>query len=164
MLASAIQESTSPAQLAAYLRATEQADVTELLLGVAAPALVIHFSDITVGSHDLARDVASRLPHARFLVTETRVASTAVNAFLTGSSESTPGTPNARSIASLGLSRRQSEVLQLISHGRTNREIADELVLSLRTVERHVADLYKRLGVRNRAEAVAIGVAFDATV
>jgi DNA-binding NarL/FixJ family response regulator len=39
--------------------------------------------------------------------------------------------------------------------GRTNKEIAHELYLSLRTVERHVTDIYDKLGVRNRAEAIA---------
>ncbi|HLG12054.1 MAG TPA: helix-turn-helix transcriptional regulator, partial [Dehalococcoidia bacterium] len=53
-----------------------------------------------------------------------------------------------------GLSPRQSQVLQLIAQGKTNREIAGELVLSERTVQRHIADLYLKIDVRNRAGAV----------
>jgi len=54
-----------------------------------------------------------------------------------------------------GLSARQMQVLRLIAEGRTTHEIADELVLSVRTVERHVADVYTKIGARNRAEATA---------
>lgn len=57
-----------------------------------------------------------------------------------------------------GLTGRQSEILTMLGSGKTNREIADELVLSERTVERHVADVYGKLGARNRAEAVAFAV------
>ena len=53
------------------------------------------------------------------------------------------------------LSRRQSEVLRLIAAGKTNREIAAELVLSERTVQRHIADIYLKINVRNRSEATA---------
>jgi DNA-binding NarL/FixJ family response regulator len=42
-----------------------------------------------------------------------------------------------------------------VAQGKTNREIAEALVLSERTVQRHIADLYARIGVRNRAEATA---------
>ena len=63
----------------------------------------------------------------------------------------TPGSP---SIEVSGLSPRQREVLGLIAQGKTNREIAEALVLSERTVQRHIADLYLKIDVRNRAEAV----------
>jgi DNA-binding CsgD family transcriptional regulator len=54
-----------------------------------------------------------------------------------------------------GLTERQVQVLRLIATGKTNREIADELVLSERTVEHHLASIYAKIGVRNRAEAMA---------
>jgi len=57
--------------------------------------------------------------------------------------------------SALGLSRRQEEVLRLIAEGKTTREIAEVLVLSERTVERHIADVYAKIGVRNRSEATA---------
>jgi DNA-binding NarL/FixJ family response regulator len=57
-----------------------------------------------------------------------------------------------------GLSPRQAQVLRLIADGKTNREIAETLVLSLRTVERHVEDLYAKIGARNRAEATAFAL------
>jgi DNA-binding NarL/FixJ family response regulator len=53
---------------------------------------------------------------------------------------------------------RQAQVLWLIAEGKTNGEIADALVISLRTVERHVAELYAKIGVRNRVEAAAFAI------
>ena len=53
------------------------------------------------------------------------------------------------------LSRRQQQVLLLLAAGKSNREIANEFVLSERTIERHVADIYARINVRNRAEATS---------
>ena len=47
------------------------------------------------------------------------------------------------------------EVLLLLSQGKTTREIAGELVLSPRTVQRHTTNLYAKIRVRNRAEATA---------
>jgi ATP/maltotriose-dependent transcriptional regulator MalT len=56
---------------------------------------------------------------------------------------------------SASLSPRQMEVLALVASGLRNREIADLLVLSERTVEHHVAAILRGLGVRSRTEAVA---------
>jgi DNA-binding NarL/FixJ family response regulator len=53
-----------------------------------------------------------------------------------------------------GLSPREREVLELIATGATNAEIAAQLFLSPHTVKEHTSALYRKLGVRNRAEAV----------
>ena len=55
------------------------------------------------------------------------------------------------------LSEREREVLNLIAAGSTNREIAQELFLSPHTVKEHTSALYRKLGARNRAEAVQLG-------
>jgi two-component system response regulator DesR len=52
------------------------------------------------------------------------------------------------------LSAREREVLDLIAAGSTNREIAAQLFLSPHTVKEHTSALYRKLGARNRAEAV----------
>jgi DNA-binding CsgD family transcriptional regulator len=56
------------------------------------------------------------------------------------------------------LSSRESQVLELIAAGRTNQEIADELVVSVNTVYRHVTNVYRKLGVSNRSEATAYAI------
>jgi two-component system response regulator DesR len=52
------------------------------------------------------------------------------------------------------LTEREREVLDLIAGGSTNREIAEQLFLSPHTVKEHSSSLYRKLQVRNRAEAV----------
>ena len=162
-LAQAIREGATPAQFAAYIRSTQMIEVSDLLPQVSAPALVVHMSNVAIGSYDLAREVAAGIPNARFLETKAAQYWPAVKAFLLGDPDARAAASSGNPLAASALSRRQAEVLRLIALGRTNREIADELTLSLRTVERHVADLYGKLGVRNRAEAVAIGLSIDST-
>lgn len=59
----------------------------------------------------------------------------------------------------VSLTPRQKEVIEHIATGRTNDDIARKLVVSRRTVERHVAAILDRLGVENRAAAAAVAVA-----
>ncbi|MEO8092074.1 MAG: LuxR C-terminal-related transcriptional regulator [bacterium] len=54
-----------------------------------------------------------------------------------------------------GLTPRESEVLRLVCSGKTNKEVAAELVLSERTVERHVSNIFVKLGVSSRSAATA---------
>jgi DNA-binding CsgD family transcriptional regulator len=54
-----------------------------------------------------------------------------------------------------GLTEREVEVLSRLAAGRTNREVAEELVLSVGTVERHVANIYRKISAGGRAEATA---------
>jgi DNA-binding CsgD family transcriptional regulator len=54
-----------------------------------------------------------------------------------------------------GLTARELEVLRLVAEGRTNRQIANELVVSERTVERHVSNTFVKLRVQTRAAATA---------
>jgi DNA-binding CsgD family transcriptional regulator len=56
-----------------------------------------------------------------------------------------------------GLSARELEVLALVAEGLTNRQIAERLVISEHTAIRHVANLTRKLGVRNRAAAARVG-------
>lgn len=53
------------------------------------------------------------------------------------------------------LSLRELQVLRLLAAGETNRSIAESLYISIRTVDRHVSNLYTKLGVSNRAAATA---------
>jgi DNA-binding CsgD family transcriptional regulator len=54
-----------------------------------------------------------------------------------------------------GVTAREGEVLRLLARGQTNAEIADTLIISVHTVERHLANIYRKIGARNRAEATA---------
>jgi non-specific serine/threonine protein kinase len=61
-----------------------------------------------------------------------------------------------------GLTLREIEVLRLIAVGKSNQKIAEELILSIRTVERHVSNIYEKIGVHgNTARAAATAYAFS---
>jgi len=62
---------------------------------------------------------------------------------------------DGRAFRSDGLSPREAQVLELVAGGRTNKEIAAELVVSVHTVERHLQNAYRKVGVRNRSDAAA---------
>ena len=53
------------------------------------------------------------------------------------------------------LTEREVEVLRRLAGGKTNDEIAEELHVSVRTVERHIANIYAKIGSRGRANATA---------
>ena len=64
-------------------------------------------------------------------------------------------TQHASSIDAHGLTPRELQVLRLVAAGETNKAIAAELVLSERTVDRHVSNIFTKLGVSSRAAATA---------
>jgi LuxR family maltose regulon positive regulatory protein len=55
------------------------------------------------------------------------------------------------------LTAREVEVLKLIKAGSSNQDIASQLVISITTVKRHISNIYAKLGVKSRTQAVAIG-------
>jgi DNA-binding NarL/FixJ family response regulator len=60
-----------------------------------------------------------------------------------------------------GLTEREVEVLRHLASGKTNGEIAEELFVSVRTVERHVANIYAKIGTRGRANATAYALSLN---
>ena len=69
--------------------------------------------------------------------------------------DSSPDLP-AKFSSELGLTSREGEVLSWLSKGKTNRDIAQILGLSPRTVDKHLEQIYAKLGVENRTAAAAI--------
>ena len=63
-----------------------------------------------------------------------------------------------------GLSQREVDVLRLISNGKTDREIAEELIIAIRTVNTHVGNIRKKIGATNRAEAAVYASGDDLTL
>jgi DNA-binding NarL/FixJ family response regulator len=61
----------------------------------------------------------------------------------------------SQSRAPMGLTAREVEVLRLVAAGRSNQEIAEQLVLSEKTVARHLSNMYTKLGVGSRTAAAA---------
>jgi HD-GYP domain-containing protein (c-di-GMP phosphodiesterase class II) len=69
--------------------------------------------------------------------------------------------PRVRASYPAGLTDRQVEVLRLLAKGLSNPQIAKQLVISRRTAERHVQDLYARIGVSSRAAAALFAMEHD---
>lgn len=74
--------------------------------------------------------------------------------------EQLPATSSSRDVRSLpaGLSLREVEVLRLVTRGKSNRQIAEELVLSEKTVANHLARIFAKTGTDNRAAATAFAI------
>jgi len=66
--------------------------------------------------------------------------------------------PAGTSMALGHLSRREREILSMLMMRWTDREIADELCISYRTVTTHVSNIFDKLGVNSRREAVAVAM------
>ena len=58
-------------------------------------------------------------------------------------------------LRALGVTARELEVLRLLATGMSNKEVGSRLYLSPRTVERHIANIYRKINARGRADATA---------
>ncbi|MEO0900207.1 MAG: LuxR C-terminal-related transcriptional regulator [Bacteroidota bacterium] len=67
---------------------------------------------------------------------------------------SEPHLPDTQKLDELKISQRESEVLNLLVKGYSNQEIADQLFISIHTVKSHVANLYSKLDVKRRTQAI----------
>jgi pimeloyl-ACP methyl ester carboxylesterase/DNA-binding CsgD family transcriptional regulator len=164
-----ILQSTSPSGLAAYYKASAAIDITTLLPRVAVPTLVIHEPAFRFGSFALCQEVAAGIRDAQFvIVADNSIAGrvhdghvTAIDQFLR-SGTVTARTPRAPTdplpvplVAPDRLTSREVQVLRQVAAGLTNKEIAAELAVAVSTVERHLVNLYTKIGARGRADAVA---------
>ena len=158
---------TTTAEAATGLfRARGGLNVCELAPQVHAPTLVMHARDDRVVPIDEGRLLATLIPDAHFVLLESAnhillehepawdVFLSEIEAFLGPDTEPRPA------IAVTDLSTRELEVLELVSRGLTNEAIAGRLCLSVRTVERHLTNLYRKLGVSGKAGRAAAAAVF----
>lgn len=144
----------------------KEVDVMGLLVDVAVPTLVLHTRGNRMAPFEQGRLMAARIPNARLVALESdnmapladesawQVWLEEVTAFLEPDRASTP-TPSARPEPMQQLTGREVELLHLVADGLTNDEIAEQLVISARTVERHLSNIYRKLGVTGRAARAA---------
>jgi pimeloyl-ACP methyl ester carboxylesterase/DNA-binding CsgD family transcriptional regulator len=169
--AEAIRDAVTPQIARATLQAASATDVTEQLPSVAAPTLVLHRRDMAQIPVDVPRSLAQALPRGRLVLLDGAqptlftedpgaVVTMLVDFFCDGIEPA--GEPPPAGVAAGhpapppdSLSRREHEVLRLLAAGESNRQIARRLGLSPHTVERHVANLYRKIGARGRADATA---------
>ena len=158
--------STSTENAVASRIARQEVDVMGLLPRITAPTLVLHARDDRATSFDHARDIAANIPDARFVPLESRnhillsdepawrTFMTEVSAFLEPDRWTAGPTPGFAAQVD-ALSPREREIVGLAADGRTNAEIAGVLGLSVRTVERHLSNVYLKLGVEGRTARTA---------
>jgi len=169
-----IGDASAPRDIQAELMRVEYSvDVAALLGRVSTPTLILHALGDTFVPFALGRDLAARIPGAEFVpfegvgngpVAHRHVIAREVRRFLfaalrakiqAAAEELRPGDyPD-------GLTPREAEVLRLVALGCSSREIAEVLVLSVRTVERHITNVYSKTGARTRAQATAYALAHE---
>lgn len=166
------REAASAETALALLESAMREDQLDLFPRLRVPTLVMNRRDDPVVALETARDLAARIPGARFAALEGDVhivqfgnpdpVIAAIRAFVDAPSRRAPGAhpasaspPPDAMAAPLGLSPREVEVLRLLAAGLSNPAIAARLSLSVHTVERHVVNLYTKLGIHGRAEATA---------
>jgi pimeloyl-ACP methyl ester carboxylesterase/DNA-binding CsgD family transcriptional regulator len=153
----------------AALRAVYALDASDAVAAVSAPTLVLHRRHDGAIPFALGRDLAERIRRATFVELvgdehfpwrgDSGAVVDAVETFLAGRAPAAQ--PPRRTALDPTLSAREREVLRLVAAGRTDAEIAAELVISAHTVHRHVANIRSRLGVTSRAAAAAWAVDHD---
>jgi pimeloyl-ACP methyl ester carboxylesterase/DNA-binding CsgD family transcriptional regulator len=156
------EEAASHAVQAEVLRATYAADVSGIVARVTTPTLVLHTRDDPLVPFPLGQEVAASLPNATFVPHEgSSAVPWVVSSFLVREIHRFLGVRGKgqgrrrMDDSSGGLTSRETEVLCLIASGLSNQEIARELTLSIRTVERHVSNCYSKLKVHSRVQATA---------
>lgn len=162
--AAGIMRLHTPHGLKAAMTAALEVEVSHLLPQLAVPTLVLHRRE---GGQPLseAMRVASGIPNARLVQVEGSAFGwalqnpggvlQAIDEFVGWLREPQGGAGR--------LSPRELEVLGLVAQGRSSREIGIELTLTVRTVERHITNIYRKIGARNRAQATAFALAHGLT-
>jgi pimeloyl-ACP methyl ester carboxylesterase/DNA-binding CsgD family transcriptional regulator len=152
--------STSPEMAVRLRKAWAEIDVTSLLGRISAPTLVAHVRDDVVTPFDQGRLIATRIPEARFLPLAggnhlPLADDPAWPAFLEEARRFL-GTSAGPELTGLDeLSSREVEILRLVAHGLSNQMIAERLVVSVRTVERHLSNIYVKRGLSGKAARAA---------
>jgi len=154
-----LKQSTTPDDFKIGREAMLASRIEDLLPQITTPMLVLHpTSDETFLPVETSIKFA-QLAKARLVllegnlrVPELESGLKAIDDFLASLPSAAPQ-PAAPGVSPGGLSLRELEVLRLVAAGKSNQQIADELVISLNTVRRHVSNIFDKTGVANRTEA-----------
>jgi len=153
------QKTTSPDMAARLLRMRAEMNVVDLLPQVRVPTLVIHARDDNITPVAEGRLLASSIPGAQFVELPGKnhvllEGEPAWPRFQEAVLDFTGLTAAPESDAFASLSPREREVLALLSEGLGNAQIGEQLSISEKTVRNHISNVYDKLGVWNRAQAV----------
>jgi pimeloyl-ACP methyl ester carboxylesterase/DNA-binding CsgD family transcriptional regulator len=165
-----LTRSTSADTAARLFEARGEIDVCGVAAQVRTRTLVVHARDDRVVPVEEGRLLATLIPDARLLLLESQnhilladerawtYFAHELDAFL-GPGPTAPSRPQLPGDL---LSGRERDVVALVADGRTNDEIAEALFISPRTVERHLSNVYAKLGVTGKAARAATAARFSA--
>lgn len=150
------------------MRQMSSIDVSGEARAIRTPTLVMTRRGATISGVEDARELAALIPsarlqvldgssHAPFLENPAQVTA-AIREFMASAPEQRGSRPPIAQ-----LTERERQVLRLLARGSTGKEIAAELVVSLATVQRHIANIYQKIGARGRVEAAAYAFAHGLT-
>lgn len=153
--------STSPENAAVMEKAFYGIDVTELARKVSISTLVLHSRQDATIPFEEGRLLATLIPDARFVPLNSKnhillEDEPAWEQFLTELHNfiGTEVTIDHTDSIFNDLTNREREVLNMIAQGLGNEQIADRLVISSKTVRNHISNIYSKLDVKHRGEAV----------
>lgn len=157
--------SASPEMAARIREASHEVDVSHLARQVSVPTLVLHLRDDAIAPFEEGRRLAALIPGAQFVPLEGRnhiigPYDPAWHAFVAEVRRflATDDAPPKGGMSSL--TTREREVLRLVATGLDNEEVAGRLYLSVRTVERHLSNVYAKLGVSGKAARAGAAALF----
>jgi pimeloyl-ACP methyl ester carboxylesterase/DNA-binding CsgD family transcriptional regulator len=162
-----LRSSTSAENAVRLIEARGSLDVRRLAHKVRARTLVIHARDDRVVPVEEGRLLAALIPGARLILLESAnhilLADEPAWQYFVSELYAFLGTgPTAVPPSELAdLSARELEVLELVAAGLTNEAIAERLYLSVRTVERHLSNIYAKFGVSGKAARAAAAARFS---
>ncbi len=155
ILSRVLKEGITPERAWQVFELIDHFDMTEQAKRLKVPTLVIGERNRSV-SVEHSREVATVIPFAQFVLPETSEESLLAAArFLGLLPVNEPVPPVVDTKSAVLLTPRETEVLALLVAGQSNRKIAEGLILSERTVARHIANIYKKTGMHGRAEVTA---------
>jgi pimeloyl-ACP methyl ester carboxylesterase/DNA-binding CsgD family transcriptional regulator len=157
-----LQRISATPETAALMRlAREEVDVTDLVAQIVTPTLVLHAQDDAAVPFEQGRALASAIPDARFVPLEGRnhillADEPAWEMFLRELNAFLPGLPSDDAVADDVLTARETEILRGVAGGMSNQAIAEQLFVSVRTVERHMGNMYAKLGLHGKSGRAAL--------
>lgn len=161
LVAEAFRTAATPTAARAWFGTAAEIDVTDLLARVLAPAVVLHRQGERQVPLEVSQRLADALPHGRLL----SLSGSSPTLFLedapgdldlvtryltTGELVEPAPRPEPRPD---GVTARELDVLRGLAAGDTNAQIARSLGITVHTVERHAANLYRKIGARGRTDA-----------
>lgn len=157
------QASAAPRETARINAVHAAVDVTAHAARIAAPTLVLHQREDVFVPFEQGRILAALIPGSRFVPLQGRnhvlLAGDPAWSRLCAEVSQFLGDGHQPAVNEVSLTNRQREILALVAHGHGNDEIATRLYLSVRTVERHLSNIYAKLGVNGRSARAAAAVA-----